>query len=718
MNGVRHIRCGAVPWGLATAMLLSMVPQCAAARSDPAWLRQVIDSHWDRARARVAQKQDGWSVTLAPAGTGPSADAHNFADAQARVRALLADIRSGKKPAKPIVVHVAAGRYTLSKPLLFGPDDGGDAKFPVSYVADAPGSVIVSGSIPLWPSGMAGRRMTFDLPDNVTVDWSLPRQLFVDGQRAVLARQPNEGAYWFVQPGSKDKAAVTPDAKALGWLQALSPDDRARAELFLYQSWTTSLHRFAVTGNVVKLDVPAKFVPLLMGNSQRFFVENVAAALDAPGEWIGAGRQVTYIPSGDERPKPSADLPYLPRLIQIRGTATNPVHDLSFTGIQFLYTAISPNDANYVDSQAASTIGAAIEVDFAHTIAFRNCLVAHVGGYAIWMQSGVSDSVIDDSVIYDTGAGGVRIGIGGAPAAADITTHNITVTNDVIASTGKVFPGAVGLWVGAANDNRLENNLVADTTNDGMSIGWNWGFGGPFSQRNHINRNIFFNIGQGMLSDIAAVYMLGESPGTEINENLIREVRSYTKYGGWFGAGAAGIYLDEGSSGIRVLNNVVVGTDSGGFHINYGRNNVAEGNVLAGGEQAEVTLLHDKGGKALDFRGNILFPISRTPFQGALTETNSSYEGNVVVGAGSTDVGACGSGCARQDARLNVGTGLKDLRVSGPAIAQQTIDRVLANAGPHGDMNALRDIVIEEHRPKLAPLSPAPHRQERAGAMR
>jgi hypothetical protein len=703
MNNNRRMPHTAALWVVATVMAVAIVPQCAVAQSDPAWLKQAIDIHWSR--ARVAATPDAWSVMLAPNGT----DAHNFTEAQVRVRALLADIRSGRKPAKPIVVHIAAGTYTLSKPLLFGPGDGGDAKFPVSYVADAPGHVTISGGVALPSSGMAGPRMTFNLPDSLTVDWSVPHQLFVDGQRAVLARQPNAGATWFVQPGTKDKATVIPDAKALAWLQGLSADDRARAELFLYQSWTSSLHRFTVAGNAMHLAVPSKWAPLVFGTSQRFFVENVAAALDAPGEWIGTGRQVHYIPSGNQAGTTAAEMPVLPRLIQIKGTATNPVSYLSFTGLQFLYTEATPNEANFIDSQGASPIGAAIEADYAHDVAFRNCLIAHIGGYGIWLRASVSNSVIDDNVMYDTGAGAVRLSIGGQPGADALIAHNITVTNNVLAETGKVYPGGPAIFVGWSNDNRIENNLVANTTNDGISIGGKWAVGGPVSARNHINRNVFFNIGQGMLSDIAAIYTLSDSTGTEINENYIREVRSYTKYGGWFGAGGAGIYLDEGSSGISTRNNVVVATDSGGFHINYGHDNIAEGNVLAGGEQAEVTVLHDKGGKSVDFRKNILFPNSAAPFQGAMTSQNSSFEGNV-VGAGAAvkaAVGTCGSGCAAQNAKLNIGAGLEDVHAVGSSDAQQTIDRVLANAGPHGDMDAVRGVVIAERRPKLSPVKPA-----------
>jgi len=693
--------------GLALAAALAALP-CAAAQDDVAWLNRAIDGHWSRAQARTAAKADAWSVALAPAGAGAQDAAHGFEEAQQRVRALLADIRGGKKPAKPIVVHVASGVYTLAKPLHFTADDGGDEKSPVSYVADEPGRAVVSGGVQMQPAGGGGDRVRYDLPGDLKVDWSVRHQLFVDGRRAVLARQPNAGTYWYVQPGSSDKAVVKPDAQALQWLRGLSADDRARAELELYHSWTTSLHHFDVADDALKLAVPAKWGPLSLGKSQRFFVENVPAALDAPGEWIGAGRQVTYIPEGGNA-KAAAVMPVLPRLVEVAGTAAAPVRYLSFEGLHFMYTESSPDEANFIDGQAAAAVGAAIEVDHARHVDIRNCQLSHLGGYGIWMRVNVADSTIDDTVIHDTGAGGIKVGTGGQPASADVTTHNIGVTKNVVAYTGKLFPGAVGVWVGWANDNRIQNNLVARTTYAGISVGWKWGFGGPASQRNHIDRNVLFDIGQATLSDFGAIYTLGESPGTQITENLIREVRSYPNYGGWKGLGAFGIYLDEGSSGIRVLNNVVVGTDSGGFHINYGHDDLVEGNVFAGGEQAEVTLFHDKGGKSLDFRGNTLFPLSAAPFQGELNANDSSYQNNL-VGAGSDgqlNTGACGQGCTRRALRLEVGRGLKDLRASDAQTADDTIKRVLASAGPEGGVDALRDVSITERRPQVPKESAA-----------
>ena len=68
--------------------------------------------------------------------------------------------------------------------------------------------------------------------------------------------------------------------------------------------------------------------------------------------------------------------------------------------------------------------------------------------------------------------------------------------------------------------------------------------------RNRIIANALLNIGNGELADLGGSHILGPAPGTVGADNLISEVRRYRE----LGAGAWGIYNDEGSSDLRVEN--------------------------------------------------------------------------------------------------------------------------------------------------------------------
>jgi hypothetical protein len=101
---------------------------------------------------------------------------------------------------------------------------------------------------------------------------------------------------------------------------------------------------------------------------------------------------------------------------------------------------------------------------------------------------------------------------------------------------------------------------------------------------NHIH-----HIGNGVLNDIGGIYTLGVSPGTVLHHNHIHDVTRFEQgrlgYGGW------GIYLDAGSSEIRVENNLVHDTRDGGLHVhNYGHpyGNQIVNNIFAYGQDEQL----------------------------------------------------------------------------------------------------------------------------------
>lgn len=622
-----------------------------------------------------------------------------LAAAQGRAREVLRAMAQGRMPVRPVHVVLHPGLYRLSQPLNFDERDSGQTGAPVVYRAARFGSVQISGGVEMRSESTYESAVSFSLPADLDVDWQGALQLFVDGRRATLARMPDEGEYWYVlppsdraSPGSAD--SIPMDAATRAAFAAMDAQDRKGAVLHLFQSWTTGRHRLEppANGSTAWTLTPAPRWPFSrFGRSQRFYVENVKAALDSPGEWLGSGRTVTYLPRAQQRGRSlRAVLPVLSTLVSIGASdgSKSTVHDLEFRGIGFEHTAFVTPSAGYIDAQAAVTVGAAIEVNRAQRVVIDRCRVRHVGGYGIWLRKSVKDSTVSNSLLTDLGAGGIRVGDAVGPVRTDrsATTDNRIVAN-MIQSTGRVLPAGVGIWVGQAWDNEISHNLVIDTTYTGISAGWKWGFGAAVSGGNLIAENLLLNIGQRMLSDLGGIYTLGESPGTVVRGNVIREVRSYPEYGPGGRAGAWGIYQDEGSSDTVVERNIVIGTDSGGYHMHYGRHNDVRGNLFADGDQAELTVSKPDGGAGgVIAADNVFITRSQAPFVKLASPPVVRFRGNLLPERYRTNADLlrrCDAGCEFLDLALEDGAAAKEVSLSGLPLRQvENWQAVLTNAGP------------------------------------
>lgn len=635
---------------------------------------------------------DAWSGQHA-AIDGNDGPVRNLTVAQRKARELSRAVAAGEKPARPVHVVLLPGVFRLSQTLVFDERDSGRPGQPVVYRADQPGTAIVSGGIDLPWLQSSGNMATFRVPPTANVDWRGAPQLFVNGRRAILARMPHAGKYWFVQPPDPTRPDLLQlDPEATQWLSSLNPQDRARMVLNLYQAWTTSRHH-VVDGplsSALAIEPKPHWPYLNFGRSQRFFVENVSAALDSPGEWFGADDKVSYFTRPAETGRPLvATLPVLPKLVAIGSASADgmPVHDLEFRDLDFQHAVYITPPTGFIDNQAASGVGAAIEVDGARRIVFDHCSIRHVGAHGIWLRSDVHESTLSGNLFADLGAGAIRVGVNTPPAKTELASSHNNITSNLIADTGAVLPGGVGIWLGMTWDNQVTHNLVADTTYTGISVGWKWGFGSPGSGRNLIAKNLLVNIGQGELADLGGIYTLGESPGTVIEGNVVREVRSYPEYGPGGGRGAAGIYQDEGTSDTLVERNIVVGSDSAGYQLHFGRNNTLRQNLFAYGDEAELRIYKVKADDvSVIATGNLFVTQSKQPFLALASEPNIRFKDDVVSApspAATDAVSRCGGGCRVTQIALTLGPNPKDIQLSGLSQDAGRVWRdVLSAAGP------------------------------------
>jgi hypothetical protein len=524
-----------------------------------------------------------------------------------------------------ITVHLRDGTYFLDEPIVLRPEHSGIAL--VAYRGETP---VLSGGrrITGWKEVNVDEKKLWaaDIPEVREGRWYF-RELWVNGERRPRARHPNRGHF---------KVEAVPDptktwSEGQNRFQFHAGDLRAwptitNAEVISMSRWIDSHLPVTSVDETQRLVNFAKRTVAEFQVGDAYYLEGAFEALDAPGEWYldAAGGRLFYWPLPGE--KPGKIVAIAPRLVQVLRIEGQPpagkfVENVTFRGLTFAHTEWNlpgvgeknpppgwPAPLTQVGGFAQAAIGVPGSVwgEGVRGCRFEDCTFTHLGNYALELARGAQSNRIARCEFSDLGGGGIKIGEQTIRTnAAEIAQRN-EISDCRIHDGGKMFPAAVGLWIGQSPNNRAVHNLIHDFYYTGISVGWTWGYNpaalatNNLIEWNHVHHIGVKSDGDGpILSDMGGIYTLGRQPGTRILNNLWHDIAGI-KYGGW------GIYFDEGSSGILAENNLVYRTTHGGFHQHYGETNIVRNNIFAFARDHQIQRSREEPHISFSFSNNIV----------------------------------------------------------------------------------------------------------------
>ena len=515
--------------------------------------------------------------------------------------------RLARKPNASPVILLRGGTYYLKNTVVLTPEDSN------LVISAYPGeNPILSGGVRLNGFKVNNGRWTVTLPEVTADKWSFA-QLFTSNTRRYRPRLPKNGFFFVENEMETTKENAGKGYDRLGFKKGDLSSNWANLhdiEVCIFQNW--SMHRFPVKSidekeSALTTDgtTPGMASYFSMPRGNRYLIDNVKEALAAPGQWYldRPTGVLTYIPLPGESPTKTVVIaPRLERLVELKG---NPgvgafVSNVTFDGIGFQHANWRPGAQ--VCGQSEVNLGGAIYAEGAISLQILRCNISHVGQYAVELGAGCRKCRIDSCEITDIGAGGVKIGTQGIMNGAMQAEGNI-VRNCLIAHGGRLHPAGCGVWIGQSPGNLISHNEIADFYYTGVSSGWTWGYDiNARATGNTLEYCHIHDIGQGVLSDLAAFYSLGLQTGSVVRNNLCHDIASFT-YGGW------GIYFDEGTSNILAENNVVYNTKTGGFHQHYGKDNHVTNNIFAFAREGQIIRTRQEEHRSFYFDHNIVYWI-------------------------------------------------------------------------------------------------------------
>ncbi|KAK8812318.1 hypothetical protein WA158_007552 [Blastocystis sp. Blastoise] len=226
---------------------------------------------------------------------------------------------------------------------------------------------------------------------------------------------------------------------------------------------------------------------------QEFFIENVFEELDAPTEWFydKVTKQLYFYPNGTIDNFKQIRVPRTQRLIELRGSASYPIHDVHIQGISFQNTDVTFMEPHEVPSGGDIAIhrGGVIFVEGAERIFVEYNSFIHNGGTSVFFSNYVKDSQINRNEMYLGGDSGILF-IGNSDLI-DGTGHNHPTDNlvsyNLIHETGVFQKQSSPFMQSKTAYTTIEGNVFFNIPRAGIN------FNDAFSGGHQVHHNLIFN---------------------------------------------------------------------------------------------------------------------------------------------------------------------------------------------------------------------------------
>lgn len=487
---------------------------------------------------------------VAPDGddTGPGTAGRPFATlARARdgVRQLVA---AGL--AKDVKVLLRGGTHYLPQGIVFGPEDSGTAGHRIAYAAWPGEAPVLVGGTPITGWTLHAENIwQAAIPEGVQ-----PTQLFENGERLTLARAPNEG-YFHTEnavAGQPKTAFVyrATDLDPTGW-------DWAEGRVFMWPMHDWSSTDKPITG----IDTEKRIIRLQgeggydIRPNNRYFVQNVLALLDVPGECvIRLKERRLYVWPRKTPIEPQAIVAAsAPNLIAIRGEGDKLVRNLHFEGL----------DLSVANGDLVSITGA-------EDCSIRFCKLENATQCGIAITGHAQRITVYGNLIRYHGLHGVSLQ-GRGPGQPDVNHHH-TIENNHIHHCGRLVGHGYGVNISQSGHNRIVHNHIHHMPRYAATIkgvrfqvlktqvkGCTFENRHDFlhSRNNLIAYNHIHHVNQDS-QDTGAIESWGPGRDNVLDHNLIHDVGN-TRF-----TLQSGLYLDDATDYFTVTNNVIYGVVGAG----------------------------------------------------------------------------------------------------------------------------------------------------------